>query len=76
MQHAAHLGRYNWCDACLSRCVWSAQAYINEKVAPEMLEYQEDLVTRVEQQIKHQVRARSKAFAGKALVLEVRAVCS
>jgi len=56
--------------------VRSAQAYINEKVAPEMLEYQEDLVTRVEQQIKHQVRARSKAFAGKALVLEVQAVCS
>ncbi len=45
----------------------SAQAYINEKVAPEMLEYQEDLVTRVEQQIKHQVRARSKDLLAKRL---------
>ena len=31
------------------------QAYVNEKVAPEVLEYQGDLVDRVVEQIRHQV---------------------
>ena len=32
------------------------QAYINEKVAPEILQYEEDLVSRMQHEIKHQVR--------------------
>ncbi len=38
------------------------QALISEQVCPEMLQYQEDLVKRLESQIEHQVSHKPSRF--------------
>ena len=43
------------CLRIASTASTEVQAYVNEKVAPEVLEYQGDLVDRVVEQIRHQV---------------------
>ena len=39
----------------LAHLMWVLQAFVNEKTAPEILDYQGDLVSRLQDQIQNQV---------------------